>query len=101
AFLLDLAFKRRSLWGQGTVLVRGDAFCGIGAVEQVEQRRENSKDEKAGLGPARTTGEPCGTMEVNEEQMTWERFACVAGVRFGEDNHVGVVGRGVESDREP
>ena len=69
-------------------------------MEQVEQRRKNCKDEKAGLGSARTTGEPCGTMEVDVDQMAGERFACIAGVRFSEDNHVSVAGCSVESDRD-
>ncbi len=52
-------------------------FRRIRPVEHVEQRRKNRKDEDAGLGSARTTGEPCGSVEVYVEQMTFERLSAL------------------------
>src|SRR4051812_40070711 len=74
-------------------------FSRIRAVEEVEQSRKHDKHEQTSLSASRAAGEPIGAVEPDVEQMSDERFAVVAGIRFREDDHVCVIRRRVEADR--
>ena len=73
----------------------------MGFAEEIEQPGKHYENQQTGFRAAGAAGKPAGAVKAQVEQMSGEWFAIIAGVRLGEHDHVGIIGRGVKPDCEP
>ena len=70
-------------------------------MEEVEEASENWKYQETRLSASWASRNPVGTVKADIEKMARNRMASRARIGLSKDDHIGVIGCRMKSDREP
>src|SRR4051812_49222695 len=80
---------------------RTEPHLRIAPVEGPEEHGDHREDEDAGLGPHGAAGEPVGPVERRGQEVAWQRFSVITGIRPAEDEERAEVVGEMPADRPP